>query len=167
MTCLPRTVAQRCQRRHRRDSPVGREEPDSRAGYLRGPARIAGFRAATAPRCSASSTPRTTTSFEVHQYLDKDSSGSHPEVVSATVGVERLRAFTDWCRTNQRQEGVSGRIWRRLRPHQPHRRRQHTRFYLEVQCRRLDGLYLVGGRPLVGRLHVQHSNPKTGTSAPN
>ena len=36
--------------------------------------------------------------FEVHQYLDADSSGTHPEAVGATVGSERLRGFTAWCR---------------------------------------------------------------------
>ncbi len=41
--------------------------------------------------------------FDVHQYLDADSSGSHPEVVSATVGSERLRAFTEWCREHKQR----------------------------------------------------------------
>ncbi len=41
--------------------------------------------------------------FEAHQYLDADNSGSHPEVVSATVGSERLRAFTDWCRRHHQR----------------------------------------------------------------
>ena len=41
--------------------------------------------------------------FEVHQYLDSDSSGSHKEVVSPAIGVERLRAFTDWCRTHHKK----------------------------------------------------------------
>lgn len=41
--------------------------------------------------------------FEAHQYLDSDHSGSHPEAVSATVGSERLRAFTDWCRKNHQR----------------------------------------------------------------
>lgn len=36
--------------------------------------------------------------YEVHQYLDRDSSGTHAEVVSPTVGAERLAAFTEWCR---------------------------------------------------------------------
>ncbi|MEO7718638.1 MAG: glycoside hydrolase family 5 protein [Capsulimonas sp.] len=36
--------------------------------------------------------------FEVHQYLDSDNSGTHKEVVSQTIGVERLRTFTEWCR---------------------------------------------------------------------
>ena len=38
--------------------------------------------------------------FEAHQYLDSDNSGTHPEAVSATIGSERLRVFTDWCRRN-------------------------------------------------------------------
>ncbi len=39
--------------------------------------------------------------FEVHQYLDADCSGSHPQVVSPTVGSERLRDFTGWCREHK------------------------------------------------------------------
>jgi endoglucanase len=35
--------------------------------------------------------------FEVHQYLDADGSGTHPGVVSATIGVERLTAITQWA----------------------------------------------------------------------
>jgi endoglucanase len=41
--------------------------------------------------------------FEVHQYLDADCSGSHSEAVSATIGSERLRRFTEWCRARHRQ----------------------------------------------------------------
>jgi len=37
---------------------------------------------------------------EAHQYFDVDSSGTHPEVVSETIGSERLVEFTTWCRTN-------------------------------------------------------------------
>lgn len=37
--------------------------------------------------------------FEVHQYLDADHSGTHPEVVSG-VGGTSLRAFTVWARAN-------------------------------------------------------------------
>jgi endoglucanase len=36
--------------------------------------------------------------FEVHQYLDFDSSGTHPEVVSGTIGSERIRDFEGWAR---------------------------------------------------------------------
>ncbi len=38
--------------------------------------------------------------FEVHQYLDADSSGSKPACVSATIGSERLAGFTKWLRAN-------------------------------------------------------------------
>ena len=41
--------------------------------------------------------------IEVHQYLDEDSSGTKPVVVSATIGSERLKAFTEWCRTNKKK----------------------------------------------------------------
>lgn len=36
--------------------------------------------------------------FEVHQYLDSDSSGSSEVCVSETIGVERMLAFTTWAR---------------------------------------------------------------------
>jgi len=35
--------------------------------------------------------------FEVHQYLDSDGSGTHAGAVSATIGVERLTAITQWA----------------------------------------------------------------------
>jgi len=41
--------------------------------------------------------------FEVHQYLDSDGSGTHTEVVSPTVGSERLKDFTQWCRANHQR----------------------------------------------------------------
>lgn len=45
--------------------------------------------------------------LEVHQYLDTDSSGTKPEAVSATIGSERLREFTAWCRLHH-QRGFLG-----------------------------------------------------------
>jgi endoglucanase len=39
--------------------------------------------------------------FEVHQYLYKDSSGTHKEIVSPTIGSERLKSFVGWCREHQ------------------------------------------------------------------
>lgn len=41
--------------------------------------------------------------YDVHQYLDSNSSGSKPEIVSPTVGAARLRAFVDWCRKNKKR----------------------------------------------------------------
>ena len=38
--------------------------------------------------------------FEVHQYLDSDSSGTHADCTGATVGAERLQEFTTWARSN-------------------------------------------------------------------
>lgn len=38
--------------------------------------------------------------YEVHQYLDSDSSGTSPTCVSTSIGVERLTAFTAWLNTN-------------------------------------------------------------------
>ncbi len=35
--------------------------------------------------------------FEVHQYMDKDSSGGGDECVSETIGAERMKVFTDWA----------------------------------------------------------------------
>ncbi len=39
--------------------------------------------------------------IEVHQYLDDDSSGTHDEVTSPTIGSKRLKTFVDWCRQNK------------------------------------------------------------------
>ena len=41
--------------------------------------------------------------FDVHQYLDSDNSGSHSDIVSETIGRERLEGFTDWLKTNNRR----------------------------------------------------------------
>ena len=41
--------------------------------------------------------------FEVHQYLDKDSSGTSTQVVSPTIGSQRLREFTAWCRKHRKR----------------------------------------------------------------
>ncbi|MEO8151577.1 MAG: glycoside hydrolase family 5 protein [Rhizobacter sp.] len=38
--------------------------------------------------------------FEVHQYLDADSSGTSSVCRSTTIGAERLATFTAWLRTN-------------------------------------------------------------------
>ena len=41
--------------------------------------------------------------YDVHQYLDADSSGSHPKVVSPAIGAERLQLFVAWCRAHKRR----------------------------------------------------------------
>jgi endoglucanase len=41
--------------------------------------------------------------FEVHQYLDGDSSGTSDNVVSPTIGSERLAGFTRWLRDHNRR----------------------------------------------------------------
>ena len=41
--------------------------------------------------------------FEVHQYLDSDSSGSTTNIVDAGIGATRLVDFTQWLKTNHRQ----------------------------------------------------------------
>lgn len=38
--------------------------------------------------------------YEMHQYLDSDSSGTHPECVSSTIGVERVTEATQWLKDN-------------------------------------------------------------------
>jgi endoglucanase len=44
--------------------------------------------------------PNDNFAFEVHQYLDPDSSGGGDDCVSATIGSERMAAFTSWLRAN-------------------------------------------------------------------
>lgn len=41
--------------------------------------------------------------FEVHQYLNADQSGSDANCVSATIGSERLAAFTAWLKQNNKR----------------------------------------------------------------
>lgn len=48
--------------------------------------------------------PANNLAVEVHQYLDKDYSGTSGECVSATVGADKLRGFTEWLR----QQGKRG-----------------------------------------------------------
>jgi endoglucanase len=38
--------------------------------------------------------------YQMHQYLDSDGSGTHPECVSRTIGAERLASATKWLRDN-------------------------------------------------------------------
>ena len=41
--------------------------------------------------------------YEVHQYLDRDSSGHDAGIADAHVGGRRLAAFTAWCRAHHRR----------------------------------------------------------------
>jgi endoglucanase len=41
--------------------------------------------------------------YEVHQYLDSNYSGTHPECRNETVGVTTLTAFTDWLRQHRKR----------------------------------------------------------------
>ena len=41
--------------------------------------------------------------YEVHQYLDADSSGTKPAIVRPSIGSERVAAFTAWCRQHHRR----------------------------------------------------------------
>src|SRR5215510_5544092 len=47
--------------------------------------------------------PMNNFAFDVHQYLDSDGSGSHTNIVSETVGLERLTNFTAWLKQNNRK----------------------------------------------------------------
>ncbi|CAI7589684.1 unnamed protein product [Penicillium manginii] len=41
--------------------------------------------------------------YEMHQYLDSDSSGTSETCVSSTIGKERLTAATEWLKTNNKK----------------------------------------------------------------
>jgi endoglucanase len=47
--------------------------------------------------------PGSNFAFEAHQYLDSNGSGGGSDVVSATVGRDRLTSFTNWLHTNNRR----------------------------------------------------------------
>ena len=47
--------------------------------------------------------PTNNFAFDVHQYLDNDSSGTSSTIVSATIGQERLVAITNWLRDNNQK----------------------------------------------------------------
>ena len=49
------------------------------------------------------SDPKNNIVFEVHQYMDDDSSGSSGNCVSTTIGRERLQAFVRWLRDNNKK----------------------------------------------------------------
>jgi len=46
--------------------------------------------------------PANNLAFEVHQYLDKDYSGTAYTCVSETIGADKLKGFTDWLRANHK-----------------------------------------------------------------
>ena len=93
--------------------------------------------------------------FEIHQYLDPDSSGTKPIAVSANIGSERLAGVTRWLRENKRR-GFLGEFASAVDAaslaaldDMSHPSR--------LPSGRLDRLDLLGSRPLVGtqllRLH--------------
>ncbi|KAH7320736.1 glycoside hydrolase superfamily [Stachybotrys elegans] len=47
--------------------------------------------------------------FEMHQYLDEDSSGTHDACVSATIGAERVQEATQWLKDNGKK-GIIGEM---------------------------------------------------------
>jgi len=89
--------------------------------------------------------------FEVHQYLDSDSSGTHPGVVSPTIGVERLTAITQWAEANH-QRLFLGEIGVDTDPTSL-QALDNTLGHIKQHTDVWSGVTL-GGRPLVGQLHV-------------
>ncbi|WP_428305171.1 cellulase family glycosylhydrolase [Lacipirellula sp.] len=47
--------------------------------------------------------PANNYAYDVHQYLDSDSSGTSDTIVSPTIGAQRLAGFTQWLKTNNRR----------------------------------------------------------------
>lgn len=56
---------------------------------------------------SALTDPQNKVIYEMHQYLDSDSSGTSTACVSSTIGVERLQSATAWLRSNGKK-GIIG-----------------------------------------------------------
>ena len=56
--------------------------------------------AATNGNLASLSDPQNKLVYEMHQYLDSDSSGTHDSCVSTTIGVERVVSATNWLRAN-------------------------------------------------------------------
>lgn len=40
--------------------------------------------------------------YQMHQYLDKDGSGTSADCVSSTIGAERIKDATAWLKTNKK-----------------------------------------------------------------
>lgn len=47
--------------------------------------------------------PENNFAYDVHQYLDKDSSGTTSDIVDVAIGQQRLVSVTDWLRKHNRQ----------------------------------------------------------------
>lgn len=47
--------------------------------------------------------PANNYAYEMHQYLDSDSSGTHADCVSADIGAQRIAKATDWLKQNNRR----------------------------------------------------------------
>ncbi|HET9904361.1 MAG TPA: glycoside hydrolase family 5 protein [Xanthobacteraceae bacterium] len=62
-----------------------------------------GYGTANAAVMTKISDPAHHFAYEVHQYLDADFSGTHPQCQSETIGAEKLKAFTDWLRQRRRK----------------------------------------------------------------
>ena len=97
--------------------------------------------------------------FEVHQYLDGNSSGTSPTIVRATIGSERLAGFTDWLRDHGYRgwlgEFAVARATIGSAPGQIGDEALADMLdHIHDNERRVARLDLVGGRSLVGRLHV-------------
>jgi hypothetical protein len=47
--------------------------------------------------------PENNYAYDVHQYLDSNGSGGSSQIVSETIGAERLSGFTQWLKDNNRR----------------------------------------------------------------
>ncbi|KAG7287158.1 hypothetical protein NEMBOFW57_006663 [Staphylotrichum longicolle] len=56
--------------------------------------------AATNQNLAGLTDPQNKLVYQMHQYLDSDSSGTHDTCVSTTIGVERVVSATNWLRAN-------------------------------------------------------------------
>ncbi len=90
--------------------------------------------------------------FEVHQYLDSDSSGTHASVVSETIGVAASHR-DHRVGQGHGQPAVPGRVRGGLGCHVPQGDGQHAPVHGRA-CRHLAGGHLLGRGCVVGQLHV-------------
>lgn len=67
----------------------------------------AGFAALSGPSLGNLADPQNRLIYEVHQYFDKDASGTSPVCIPPAQAVQRLVAFTQWLRAGHR-EGYLG-----------------------------------------------------------
>jgi hypothetical protein len=102
--------------------------------------------------------------FEIHQYLDDDSSGSKDSCVSVTIGRERLKGVTRWMR-EQRAQAILGEFGVPRNPLCLAALDDLMSFWRE--WRRMGRLELLGWRRLVGGISAHRSarQERTGATA--